>query len=102
MGRGFARRPEAPCVREGLKITPLLHRRRRQTTVLETVIWKSTATAPRAKSKSRFVRHVAAVVCRENSRMLSHAVRMRPGRSRLVARGRSPSSSHMSRRSEEE
>jgi hypothetical protein len=39
----------------------------------------------------RFVRHVAAVICRENSRMLSSAARMRPAGSRVVARGRSSS-----------
>mmetsp|Transcript_30756 Transcript_30756/g.98238 ORF Transcript_30756/g.98238 Transcript_30756/m.98238 type:complete len:522 (+) Transcript_30756:266-1831(+) len=42
--------------------------------------------------KSRFVRHVAAVICRENSRMLSNAARMRPAGSRVVARGPSSSS----------
>eukprot|EP00962_Isochrysis_galbana_P019301 scaffold5613_cov133-Isochrysis_galbana.AAC.11 len=35
-----------------------------------------------------FVRHVAGVICRENSRMLSSAARMRPAGSRVVARGR--------------
>eukprot|EP00962_Isochrysis_galbana_P014759 scaffold4228_cov135-Isochrysis_galbana.AAC.5 len=44
--------------------------------------------------KSRFVRHVAAFICRENSRMLSNAARMRPAGSRVVARGRSSSSSN--------
>ena len=44
--------------------------------------------------KSRFVRHVAAVICRENSRMLSNAARMRPAGSRVVARGPSSSSSN--------
>jgi hypothetical protein len=43
--------------------------------------------------KSHFVRHVAAVICRENSRMLSNAARMRPAGSRVVARGRSAPSS---------
>jgi hypothetical protein len=43
--------------------------------------------------KSRFVRHVAAIICRENSRVLSNAARMRPAGSRVVARGRSSTSS---------
>jgi hypothetical protein len=42
--------------------------------------------------KNRFVRHVAGVICRENSRMLSNAARMRSAGSRVEARGRySPS-----------
>jgi hypothetical protein len=39
--------------------------------------------------KNKFVRQVAAVICRENSRMLCSAARMRPAGSRVVARGRS-------------
>eukprot|EP00962_Isochrysis_galbana_P017650 scaffold5069_cov115-Isochrysis_galbana.AAC.3 len=38
----------------------------------------------------KFIRHVAAVICRENSRMICSATRMRPAGSRVVARGRSP------------
>eukprot|EP00962_Isochrysis_galbana_P026289 scaffold8141_cov100-Isochrysis_galbana.AAC.2 len=37
-----------------------------------------------------FMHHVAAVICRENSRMICSATRMRPAGSRVVARGRSP------------
>eukprot|EP00962_Isochrysis_galbana_P019933 scaffold5810_cov112-Isochrysis_galbana.AAC.2 len=40
--------------------------------------------------KKAFIRHVAAVICRENSRMICSATRMRPAGSRVVARGRSP------------
>eukprot|EP00962_Isochrysis_galbana_P029332 scaffold9354_cov108-Isochrysis_galbana.AAC.8 len=42
------------------------------------------------KKKKAFIRHVAAVICRENSRMICSATRMRPAGSRVVARGRSP------------
>jgi hypothetical protein len=46
---------------------------------------------PQPQKERRFIRHVAAVICRENSRMLSSAARMRPAGSRVIARGRSSS-----------
>eukprot|EP00962_Isochrysis_galbana_P031272 scaffold10191_cov108-Isochrysis_galbana.AAC.2 len=45
---------------------------------------------PKPSTGTATIRHVAAVICRENSRMICSATRMRPAGSRVVARGRSP------------